>query len=91
VNAVAWAKSGNRIASGSMDNSARVWDAFTGKVIKVIFGHTKWVNDVALDMTGNRLITASADSTVILWDVKTGEQIHKMGSSYTHMDCVVWD
>jgi WD40 repeat protein len=57
------------------DNSARLWDAATGKEIAVLRGHRNAVNSVAFSPDGTRLATASLDQTARLWDGVTGQEI----------------
>ena len=38
---------GMQIVSSSYDNSVQVWDVLTGVVLKVLKGHTGFVNSVA--------------------------------------------
>ena len=75
VLSVAWAPDGQRLASASMDKTARVWDVETGHVIHTLEGHIDWVRSVAFAPNGTRLASASNDKknkTVRVWDVLTG-------------------
>src|SRR5436309_15525764 len=47
VTSVAWSGDGRRLASGSLDNTVRVWEVGTGKAERVLEGHTGPVNSVA--------------------------------------------
>jgi WD40 repeat protein len=41
---IAWAPDGKTLASGSMDNTVRLWDPKTGKALgDGLKGHTKWI------------------------------------------------
>ncbi|MCI0714307.1 MAG: protein kinase [Chloroflexi bacterium] len=61
------------IASGSDDNTIKLWDIETGEVVRTLEGHTARVNDVAFLPSGLQLVSVSDDQTAILWDVETGE------------------
>ena len=57
---------GTRIATGSDDGTARVWDVGTGESL-LLAGHTIAVQQVAFNPDGDRLLTAGADGTARLW------------------------
>lgn len=61
---------GRYIASGSMDNTVRVWDFNTGECITVIKKHSKWIKVVRFSSDGRYLATGGMDRKVYLWDVK---------------------
>jgi WD40 repeat protein len=67
-----FSQDGSRIATSSSDHKAHVWDASSGKELKVFNGHTYDVNSARLSPDGERIVTASSDRTVRVWDVTTG-------------------
>ncbi len=69
---VAFAPDGTRLATGSVDRTARVWDVRTGAEVCVLRGHGDDVVTVAFSPDGRRLATASRDRTVRVWDASTG-------------------
>lgn len=75
VTSVAVSPDGTIIASGSYDETIRVWDIETGKTIQVLKGHTTMVNSVAFFPDGKWVVSGSTDNTVRVWDLKTGETI----------------
>lgn len=64
----------SRMASGSGDNTARIWDCDTGTPACTLKGHTSWVLALAWSPDGI-LATGSMDSTVRLWDSATGQPL----------------
>jgi WD40 repeat protein len=63
---------GNRIVSGSDDNTVRVWDAVSGQcVLGPLQGHTNWVQSVSFSPDGARIVSGSGDKTVRVWDVSS--------------------
>jgi WD40 repeat protein len=69
---VAFSPDGARVASASRDQTACLWDAASGKLIKALLGHTGDVKYAAFSPDGKRLATTSSDQTVRLWDGATG-------------------
>ncbi|ACO68477.1 predicted protein [Micromonas commoda] len=76
VHCVAWNLSGRRLASGSVDQSARVWDVEHGTCLGKeleLKGHSDSVDQVCWDPTsGDRLATVSGDKSLRAWDVRSG-------------------
>ena len=64
---------GRLVATGSWDNSAKIWDVATGRAIRRLTGgHTGSINSVEFSPDGTELLTASDDGTARLWDVPSG-------------------
>ena len=65
---------GSRIVTGSWDNTARIWDAQTGKAIsKLTGGHTGYINAVRYSPDGSTILSVADDATAKLWDAEAGE------------------
>ena len=75
IYSLAFSPDGTRIASGSEDGTARVWEAASGREIAVCRGHSFKVLWVSFHPDGKRLVTASADGTVRQWDPATGREV----------------
>ncbi|KAK0748415.1 WD40-repeat-containing domain protein [Apiosordaria backusii] len=65
----------SRLATGSGDNTARIWNVDTGTPEKTLSGHTGWVMGVNWRPDGQQLATCSMDKTVRIWDPTTGKSI----------------
>ena len=64
--AIAFNPSGQTIATGSLDGTARTW-SLAGTRIATFVGHTGPVNSVAFSPDARSLVTASSDRTVRVW------------------------
>lgn len=65
--------SSSRLATGSGDKTARIWDTDTGTPKHTLSGHTHWVLCVSWSPDGKQLATGSMDKSVRLWDPVTGK------------------
>ncbi len=73
-----------RLASGSRDNSIKLWDVQTGQCVQTLQGHSKEVT--ALTMLGDgRLASGSNDKSIKLWDVKTGQCVQTLKGHSSHV------
>ena len=55
--------------SGSKDRTLRLWNPANPMPLKVLEGHTSWVQGVTFLAQGTRLASVGADSTVRMWDL----------------------
>ena len=72
---VAFSPDGQRIASGSMDKSLKVWDAETAQVSLTLDGHGEYVTSVAFGPLGKHIVSGGYDGTLKMWDVESGEEV----------------
>jgi WD40 repeat protein len=70
VRAIALSPSGKTIVSGSWGGIVKLWNVDTGKVIKILKGHTKGVKSVCWNADGGRVVSGSWDGTFIVWDIR---------------------
>src|SRR5262249_57148036 len=72
---VAFDPQSGSLASGSFDNTVKIWEAQSGKLLRTLEGHTAPVNVVAFCPDGRLLASKSADQTIRLWSCETWETI----------------
>lgn len=77
ITSVATSSDGRFVASGSQDQTAKLWEFKTGREIRTFGGHAAYVTSVAL-ANGHKLITGAEDGTVRIWDIATGETLRLM-------------
>ncbi|KZO92972.1 hypothetical protein CALVIDRAFT_285545 [Calocera viscosa TUFC12733] len=76
IRCIAVSPDGRWIASGSEDQTIRIWDIETGAAIgEPLVGHEDWVMTVAFSPDGMRVASGSGDKTIRMWDVETGTAI----------------
>ena len=72
---MAFSPDGQRLASGSQDGLATVWDAGTRKELLTLRGHVDAVSCVAFSPDSKRLATAGRDHVIKIWDVSMGLEV----------------
>ncbi|XP_029463176.1 F-box/WD repeat-containing protein 7 isoform X2 [Rhinatrema bivittatum] len=77
---------GNRIVSGSDDNTLKVWSAVTGKCLRTLVGHTGGV--WSSQMRDNIIISGSTDRTLKVWNAETGDCIHTLYGHTSTVRCM---
>ena len=65
---------GTLLATGGVDNTARIWDIQSGEEIATLQGHTDWIRSVDFSADGTRLATGGDDRTARVWDVDSGDE-----------------
>jgi hypothetical protein len=79
VHSVSFSPDGKRLASASLDQTVKVWDAQTGKEVLTLKGHTLWVHSVSFSPDGKHMATASGElgkpGEVKVWDGQTGQEV----------------
>ncbi|MBE9191712.1 NACHT domain-containing protein [Gloeocapsopsis crepidinum LEGE 06123] len=75
---IALSLDGTLLASGSQDQTIKIWDVKTGCCIRTLFGHTSWIRSCAVSPDQQYLISGSADGTIKVWQIETGECIQTL-------------
>src|SRR5260370_3867591 len=77
VDCLAVSTDGKRVLTGSEDKTLRLWDADTGKCLRVFEGHTDRVLGAALSPDGQRVLTGGKANNVRLCHATAGEEVVK--------------
>jgi len=87
VLSVAFFPDGRKLASGSHDDTVRMWDSKTGKAVSApLTGHTSAVYSVAVSPDGNHIASGSYDKTLRIWDSDSGSC--PLGPIAAHSDAI---
>jgi WD40 repeat protein len=73
VSTIACSPDGKHVASGSYDNTIKLWDVIKGSH-ETLNVRDSWFRAVAFSPDGNYLASGSSDMTVRLWDLESGEK-----------------
>jgi WD repeat-containing protein 61 len=66
---VCWTKKSNRILTGSIDDTVKMWSGESGAHMRTLEGHTLGVVSVVGSNNGLYAASVSLDSQIRLWDV----------------------
>ncbi|KAM3077982.1 hypothetical protein ACMFMF_004395 [Clarireedia jacksonii] len=74
ISALAFSPDSKRVASGSYDQTIKLWDATTGDLQKTLIGHSSAVDAIAFSLDSKQIISKSKhDKTINLWNATTGD------------------
>ncbi|KAG0009823.1 hypothetical protein BGZ80_002018 [Entomortierella chlamydospora] len=90
VNDLAFSSKSRQIASGSDDETVRLWEVDTGVCSQIMQGHSDLVKSVTYSPEGDQVASGSDDKTVRLWDVKNGNCIKTLEGHSGKVRCVVY-
>ena len=63
----------NVLASGSFDESVKLWDVDTGECISTLPAHSDPVTMIDFNKDGTKLATSSYDGLCRIWDVDSSQ------------------
>eukprot|EP00756_Hemistasia_phaeocysticola_P010750 Hpha_TRINITY_DN15042_c3_g15::TRINITY_DN15042_c3_g15_i1::g.125778::m.125778/K10260/FBXW7, SEL10; F-box and WD-40 domain protein 7 len=78
-----------RVLSGSLDSTVRLWNRRDRSCVRVLNGHLDKVWCAVF--CGNRAVSGSSDKTVRIWDLESGECLASMTDHRTSVSCVRMD
>lgn len=77
IHSVAFSADGTHLLSGSEDQTVKLWDVSSGKLIRTFKGHTSGVASVAFLADGKRIASGAHDG-IKTWDRQNGELLVTM-------------
>jgi WD40 repeat protein len=74
------------LATADQDDSIRLWETSTGKLLGLCIGHKQALRSIAFAADGKTLASSSDDSTVRFWNVASQQEllaIRQLGKTLT--------
>lgn len=84
VTSVAISPDGQILVSGSNDNTIKIWNLRTFKLLRIL-KHSRGVNSIAISRDGQTLASGSDDKTIKIWNLLTGKLLRTLNG---HSDLV---
>lgn len=75
ITALAFAPQGSLIASGSKDNSIKLWDPNQENSIATLTGHKAPITTLTISPDSKTLFSAAEDKTLCIWNISTKKMI----------------
>ena len=79
---------GGLVASGSLDQTVRVWKVGSGRLVRTLVGHTSFVFALAV-LPGGLLASGSYDKTVRVWEVESGRLVRTLAGHTSYVYALV--
>ncbi len=81
VNSVAFSPDGKYMVSGGYDETVKLWEAESGRLLRTLPGHSEEVIAVDFSHDGSLVASGGRDEKVRLWDTATGERVFKINAN----------
>lgn len=85
---VSFDPAGRRLAACSQDQSIRVWDVESGRLIARLLGLGGSIRAIAFDVTGEQIVATATDGQLATWDIATGQRRWTYPGSTVSSQCV---
>jgi WD40 repeat protein len=66
------------VVTGSWDETAKIWEASSGKFVHTLEGHSNGVTSVAISHDSLWVVTGSDDMTGKIWEASSGKSVHTL-------------
>jgi WD40 repeat protein len=81
VDGIAFSPDGQLLASGSADNTIKLWDTASKREVRTLAGHNGGIKAVAFRPDGQWLASGAIDGNIKFWDVATGKEMRNLSGN----------
>ncbi|KAK0465399.1 WD40 repeat-containing protein [Desarmillaria tabescens] len=75
ISSLKFSPDGSILASSGADRIIKLWDAYTGEILRTLSGHDQGISDIAWSPDGEFLASASDDKTIKIWSMDQGVEV----------------
>jgi len=91
VCSVRFSSDGRFLISGGNDNTVRLWNVETGKLLKTVRGHAGWVRSCVFSSDSQQVLSGSHDHRAKLWNIGGYQEVRILGGRVLegHRDAIL--
>ena len=79
ITSVSYSPDGTKILTSSDDTNARIWDAATGRPLRILVARDT-LNGAGFSPDGTEVVTACEDGTAVIWNAASGSPVMTLGT-----------
>ena len=80
ISSLAFGPGDRWFVTGGWDNTVKIWETASGRLLRTLSGHSKVVQAVSVSPDGRLIASTGWDDVIKVWNVQTGENIRSINN-----------